>query len=82
MSHLRIKIEREEGDVRRITLGGERKKIMMATYLINNLISTFSTAKPVHEKLNVKRRVDEAYQTDINNLSSGEMSQRHGLMAK
>jgi len=71
-SGCRIKIEREEGDVRRITLGGERKKIMMATYLINNLISTFSTAKPVHEKLNVKRRLDEAYQTDINNLSSAQ----------
>ena len=50
---------------------------MMATYLINNLISTYSTAKPVHEKLNVKRRLDEAYQTDINNLSSGKMSKRH-----
>ena len=68
-----MKIERGEGNgVRRITLGGERKKIMMATYLINNLITTYSTAKPVHEKLNVQRRQDQAYQTDINNLSSGK----------
>ena len=43
----------------------------MATYLINQSITAYSSAKPVHEKLNVKRKGDD-YKTDINNLSSGD----------
>ena len=40
-----MKIEREDGTpMRRITLTGEKSKIVMATYLINQTISTFSTA--------------------------------------
>ena len=57
--------------MRRITLNGEKQKVVMATYLINQSISAYSSAKPVNEKLNVKRRGDE-YKTDINNLSSGK----------
>ena len=67
-----MKIEREDGSgVRRITLIGEKKKIVMATYLINQSISSFSTAKPVNEKLGVTVRGTKEYKTDINNLSSG-----------
>ena len=69
-----MKIEREDGSgVRRITLVGEKNKIVMATYLINQSITAFSTAKPVHEKLPVKRNADNPdYKTDINNLNSGK----------
>ena len=68
----KVKIERDDSSgVRRITLNGDQQKIVMATYLINQSITAYSSAKPVHEKLNVKRKGDD-YKTDINNLSSGE----------
>jgi len=74
LSGCRVKIEREDGSgVRRITLIGEKKKIVMATYLINQSISSFSTAKPVNEKLGVTVRGTKEYKTDINNLSSDTM---------
>lgn len=45
MSGCKIKIEREDGSgIRRITLTGDVQKIIMATYLINQMISSFSTA--------------------------------------
>ena len=75
LSGSRVKIERDDNSgVRRITLGGEKQKIVMATYLINQAISAYSSAKPVHEKLNVKRRGggNDDYTTDVNNLSSGK----------
>ena len=52
MSGCKIKIEREDGSgVRRITLNGERQKIIMATFLINQLISGFSTADKNEPKI-------------------------------
>jgi len=45
MSGCKVKIEREDGSgIRRITLTGDSAKIVMATYLINQMISSFSTA--------------------------------------
>merc|ERR1712150_23750 len=75
LSGCKVKIEREDGSgVRRITLIGEKKKIVMATYLVNQSISAYSTAKPVNEKLGVTIRGNKSeYKTDINNLSSAEM---------
>merc|ERR1712150_312537 len=76
LSGCKVKIEREDGSgVRRITLIGEKKKIVMATYLVNQSISAYSTAKPVNEKLGVTIRGNKSeYKTDINNLSSAEMT--------
>lgn len=73
LSGCKVKIERDDSSgVRRITLNGDQQKIVMATYLINQSITAYSSAKPVHEKLNVKRKGDD-YKTDINNLSSADM---------
>ena len=53
-----VKIEREDGTpMRRITLTGEKSKIVMATYLINQTISTFSTA-PKKEPIKAEAPID------------------------
>lgn len=55
---LQVKIEREDGTpMRRITLTGEKSKIVMATYLINQTISTFSTA-PKREPIKAEAPID------------------------
>lgn len=58
MSGCKVKIEREDGTpMRRITLTGEKSKIVMATYLINQTISTFSTA-PKKEQIKAEAPMD------------------------
>ena len=59
---LQVKIEREDGTpMRRITLTGEKSKIVMATYLINQTISTFSTA-PKKEPIKAEAPIDPKLQ--------------------
>ena len=60
--NVEVKIEREDGSaMRRITLTGEKSKIVMATYLINQTISTFSTA-PKTEPVKAEAPVDPKLQ--------------------
>lgn len=70
-SGCRIKIERDDGSgVRRITLTGDQQKIIMATYLINQTISSFSTA----DKSETKVEDNTTHVENMNSLHSGVTS--------
>ena len=77
---LQVKIEREDGTpMRRITLTGEKSKNVMATYLINQTISTFSTA-PKKEPIKAEAPIDPKLQ-DTSGLD--QMNSLHpGLLTK
>jgi len=79
-SGCKIKIEREDGSgIRRITLTGDAQKIIMATYLINQTISSFSTAdksEPKIEPTNVTNVNDS-----MNSLHAGKYTVKRSIFS-